>query len=213
MFTFIVLSYDCTLLSFAIISIFTFFVPLDILLISILALKPDLSPFGYPGYALFTSTLVPPSFASDIYLPSIDTFTCFMPVECNAHPPICNILPAAVSPSFGKSKLLLGSKFGFSTSFSFNVIFLVILCTDPSLAIISIVNTFLPLDIFDISYVFSNPLFIELKYSGYSLLTSALNIPTSGSSNFSPSNKTFTSLIPNACNAQPLINKLFPSIT
>ena len=138
-------------MSLAIISTFTFFVPLDILLISILALNPDLFPFGYPGYALFTSSLVPPIVASPIYLPSIDTLTCFIPVECNAHPPICKVLPVVVCPSFGKSKLLLGCSLFSSVSFSLNITFLVIVCTEPSLATTWIVNTFFPLDILDIS--------------------------------------------------------------
>ena len=101
------------------------------MLISNFPSNPDLSPFGYPGYALFTSFLVIPIFVLPMYFPSIETFTSLIPESCNAHPATCNSPFDIDWFTFGKSKLLLASKVSFPITIALSIV-----CIELSLAMI-----------------------------------------------------------------------------
>ena len=150
--TFIVVSIDCVVPSFAVILTVNFLLPAEMLDISTLPSNPALSPLGYPGCALFTSALTVPYLTVPKSFSSTYTLTSFIPLESNAQPLIFKVSPVAIVFPLGSSKLLFVGNFEPLTT-----IFLVWLWVVPSFATITTCNVLLPSAILLISTIAENP--------------------------------------------------------
>ena len=199
--TFIVLSIVWAVPSFAVIFTVSFLFPADILDILIVPSNPGLFPLEYPGYTLFTSVLDVPYWTVPKSFPSIYTLTSFIPELANAHPLIFNFPAFTVKLLVGSSKQLIDGNFSIFIPLS-------IVCVVPSFAVIFTVNFLFPADILDTFIVPSNPGLFPLEYPGYTLFTSALDVPYGTVPKSFPSTYTLTSFTPELANAHPLILSL-----